>query len=193
MKHRMTLLLVLLLCCGTALAQPNYELADQYSAKKVQAMVHSLKVEPHWFSNSDRFWYRWETSEGAQYYIVDATRGTRTAVFDMEKLAMQLSEIVRDPFDAQHIPFMKFRLRDDSKFTFEIKSSLKVEKKDKKKKEEAVKEGEDADKEKKEKKAEKPKKEMKSRTSRAGPTSPPTEPAPSIPRTVTSTGCRWTT
>ncbi|MBR4212470.1 MAG: DPP IV N-terminal domain-containing protein [Bacteroidales bacterium] len=159
MKDRLTLLLVLLLCCGTALAQPNYELADQYSAKKVQAMVHSLKVEPHWFSTSYKFWYKWETSQGVQYYVVDAARGTRTPVFDMEKLAMQLSEIVKDPFDAQHIPFQKFRLKDDAKFTFEIKSSLKVEKKDKKKKEEAVKEGEEKKEEKKP--AEKPKKENK--------------------------------
>ena len=159
MKNRLTLLLVLLLCCGTALAQPNYELADQYSAKKVQAMVHSLKVEPHWFSTSYKFWYKWETSQGVQYYVVDAARGTRTPVFDMEKLAMQLSEIVKDPFDAQHIPFQKFRLKDDAKFTFEIKSSLKVEKKDKKKKEEAVKEGEEKKEEKKP--AENPKKENK--------------------------------
>ena len=162
MKTRLTLLLAFLLCCGTAFAQPNYELADQYSAKKVKAMVHSLKVDPHWFSTSYKFWYKWETSEGAQYYIVDAARGTRTPVFDMEKLAMELSEIVKDPFDAQHIPFQKFRLKDDSKFTFEIKSSLKVEKKDKKKKDEAVKEeGAAGDKEKKEKKPEKPKKENK--------------------------------
>ncbi len=159
MKNRLTLLLVLLLCCGTALAQPNYELADQYSAKKVQAMVHSLKVEPHWFSTSYKFWYKWETSQGVQYYVVDAARGTRTPVFDMEKLAMQLSEIVKDPFDAQHIPFQKFRLKNDAKFTFEIKSSLKVEKKDKKEKEEAVKEGEEKKEEKKP--AEKPKKENK--------------------------------
>ncbi len=159
MKNRLTLLLVLLLCCGTALAQPNYELADQYSAKKVQVMVHSLKVEPHWFSTSYKFWYKWETSQGVQYYVVDAARGTRTPVFDMEKLAMQLSEIVKDPFDAQHIPFQKFRLKDDAKFTFEIKSSLKVEKKDKKEKEEAVKEGEEKKEEKKP--AEKPKKENK--------------------------------
>ena len=163
MKARLTLTLAFLLCCGAAFAQPNYELADQYSAKKVAAMVHSLRVDPHWFSNSDKFWYKWETSEGTQYYIVDAAKGTRTAVFDMEKLAMELSEIVKDPFDAQHIPFQKLRLRDDSKFTFEIKSSLMVEKKDKKKKDEAVKEEGAADgKEKKEaKKPEKPKKENK--------------------------------
>ncbi|MBQ6436848.1 MAG: DPP IV N-terminal domain-containing protein [Bacteroidales bacterium] len=163
MKARLSLTLVLLLCCGAAMAQPNYELADQYSAKKVRAMVHSLEVRPHWFSDSDRFWYRWETSEGTQYYIVDAAKGTRTPVFDMEKLAMELSEIVKDPFDAKHIPLMKLKLRDDSKFTFEIKSTQMVDKKDKKKKDE-VKEGEKKDEKKdeaKDRKPEKPKKENK--------------------------------
>lgn len=113
------------------LAEPNYDLAAQFTAKKVNQMVYSLKAEPTWFHQSDRFWYEWKTAEGTQYYIVDPVTGSKKAVFDMDKLAMQLTEIVKDPFDAKHIPFAKLKLSQDDKcFTFDIKSTEKVEKKD---------------------------------------------------------------
>ena len=138
MKRLLTLFLGLSLSAAALSGQqktyePNYELAEQFTAKKVSSMVFSLGVNPNWFSGSDRFWYQWKTAEGTQYYIVDPVAGSKKAVFDMEKLAMQLSEIVKDPFDAKHIPFQKFKLSEDDKcFTFEIKSTEMVEKKDKK-------------------------------------------------------------
>ena len=118
---------------------PNYELAERFSAKKVSQMVHSTKVSPNWFRNSDRFWYKWEDSDGTQYYIVDAKSGRKTPVFDMDKLAMQITEIVKDPFDAQHLPIRALKLKDDKAFTFEItssveeKDSLRIERRGKKK------------------------------------------------------------
>lgn len=113
--------------------EPNYALADQFSAAKVNRMVFSTFANPNWFKNSDKFWYQWQTPEGTQYYIVDPVAKTQRPVFDMENLAMELTEIVKDPFDAQHIPIRKLELVDDSKFTFEIQSTLMVEKKEKKK------------------------------------------------------------
>ena len=103
---------------------PNYGLAERFSAKKVSQMVHSTRVSPNWFRDSDRFWYKWEDSDGTQYYIVDAKTGKKTAVFDMDRLAMQITEIVKDPFDAQHLPVSNLKLKDDRAFTFEIKSTL---------------------------------------------------------------------
>ena len=37
--------------------EPNYELADRFSAKKVNNMVFSTYMRPNWFKNSDKFWY----------------------------------------------------------------------------------------------------------------------------------------
>ena len=37
---------------------------------------------------------------------------------------MNDKEIVKDPFDAQHIPFMNLELKDDNTFTFSIKSTI---------------------------------------------------------------------
>ena len=138
MKRLILFCFAAVLMCGNALAQePNYALADRFSAKKVNAMVYSTAIRPNWFKNSDKFWYVWQDAQGTKYYIVDPVAKTRTEVFDMERLAMEISTIVKDPFDAQHLPLRKLELKDDSKFTFEVQSTEMVEKKDKKKKAEA--------------------------------------------------------
>ena len=88
----------------TPVTEPNYELADQFSAKKINAMVFSTYIRPNWFKNSNKFWYEWKSPEGTQYYIVDPVAKSKKPVFDMDLLAMQITEIVKDPFDAQHLP-----------------------------------------------------------------------------------------
>ncbi len=88
-------------------------------------MVFSTRIRPNWFKYSDKFWYSWKTSQGTHYYIVNPSSGSKTEVFDMPKLAMEITEIVRYPFDAQHIPFRDLRLKDDKTFTFNIVSGLK--------------------------------------------------------------------
>lgn len=136
---RKTLLLMVILLAGAAgmaqnkpVTKANYELAARFSPKKVGKMVFSTSVSPRWFKNTDKFWYTWQTNEGTFYYIADPATASKKLVFDNAKLAAQLTEIVKDPFDAQNIPIQNIRLVNDSKFTFEIKSSVDVEIKDEK-------------------------------------------------------------
>ena len=134
MKRLILFCFAAVLTCGSAWAQePNYALADRFSAKKIGNMVQSTSIQPNWFKNSDKFWYSWKDSQGTKYYIVDPVAKTRTEAFDMERLAMEISAIVKDPFDAQHLPLRKLELKDDNKFTFEVQSTEMVEKKEKKK------------------------------------------------------------
>ena len=128
-----------LLCLGTAVyaqqapvTKANYELAERFSSKKVGTMVFSTTVVPHWFKNSDKFWYNYKTGEGTKYYIVDPSAGTKKEIWDMAELAAKISEITKDPFDAQHLPIRDLKLVDDQYFTFYIQSNLMVPKKEKK-------------------------------------------------------------
>lgn len=116
----------------TPVTKANYDLAARFSPKKVNKLVFSTAVTPNWFKNSDKFWYVWQTPQGTFYYIADPATGIKKPVFDNAKLAAELTEIVKDPFDAQNIPIMRLKLVDDKKFTFEIKSTLDVEVKDEK-------------------------------------------------------------
>ena len=105
----------------------NYELASRFSQKRVGQLVYSTKITPNWFANSDRFWYSWKTAQGTKYYLVDPVTGRKEELFDMDKLAMQVTEITRDPYDAQHLP-LQLELKEDKYFQFDITS--KTEKKD---------------------------------------------------------------
>lgn len=111
----------------------NYDLAEQFSAKKVGTMVFTTAVTPNWFQNSDKFWYTYKTPGGTEYYIVDPVSKSKRKIWDMGKLAAQISEITKDPFDAQHLPIAKLELKNNDKtFEFEIRTSLMVPKKAKK-------------------------------------------------------------
>lgn len=104
---------------------PNYELAERFSAKRIGQMVFSTSVRPVWFRNGDKFLYAWKTSDGTQYYIADPKEGKTEPVFDMDRLAMQITEIMRDPFDAKHLPISNISIdpENDGILKFDIKST----------------------------------------------------------------------
>ncbi len=113
----------------TPVTEANYDLAERFSPAKVNRMIFSQTVQPNWLQNSDKFWYMWKDSNGEHYYMVDPAAKTKNEIFDMDRLAMQLTEIIRDPFDAQHIPFKELKMKDDNTFYFEIRSSIDEDKK----------------------------------------------------------------
>ncbi len=107
----------------------NYDLAARFSPKKLEKMIFSLSVDPHWLKQSNKFWYVYETSEGKQWMIVDPTKNEKKAMFDKEQLAAALTKIIKDPFDAQHLPIdsLKF-IKDENWIQFEVKSSIDIDK-----------------------------------------------------------------
>ncbi|MBA2746650.1 MAG: DPP IV N-terminal domain-containing protein, partial [Flavisolibacter sp.] len=109
----------------------NYQLASRFSPKKLEKMIFSTSVDPHWLKNSDRFWYTYETTNGKNWYIVDPAKGQKRLMFDNEKLAAQLTAIVKDPMDAQHLMIDSLRfVRDENWIQFEVKSTEEIIKKD---------------------------------------------------------------
>ena len=135
MKKILTLLALALTLSAAAqkpqkpqkVTKANYELASRFSQKRVGQLVYSTRITPNWFADGDRFWYSWKTADGTKYYLVDPATGKKSEIFDMDKLAMQITEITRDPYDAQHLP-LSLTLKEDKYFQFDITS--KTEKKD---------------------------------------------------------------
>lgn len=109
----------------------NYALAARFSPKKLEKMLFSTSVDPRWLKKGDRFWYSYKTSQGTQWYIVDAAKAEKKRMFDNAKLASELTKVVKDPFDAQNLGLdsLKF-VKDENWIQFQVKSSLEVEKKD---------------------------------------------------------------
>jgi len=131
------LLVVLLLAVVNVYAQQtpmtraNYQAAARFSSKKLEKMIFSTQVDAHWLKKSTRFWYRYETTEGKKWYIVDPVKVEKKLLFDNDKLAAGISRIVKDPFDAKHLGLdsLKF-IRDENWIQFEVKSTRDVDKKD---------------------------------------------------------------
>ena len=99
----------------------NYEQAARFSTKSLRKMVYSTRIRPNWFAESDKFWYSWKTAEGVNYYIVDAATGHKSEIFDLPKLARQLTEVTRDPYDAQHLN-LHLELKEDKRFQWDLTS-----------------------------------------------------------------------
>lgn len=119
-----------------AAPKANYQLAAKFSPSKIKKMVFSTKVDAHWLKLSHRFWYEYESPSGKQWYIVDPVAKTKRTLFDLDQLASEITLVIHDPFDAQHLPIEKLKFsKDEKSVTFQIKSSideLKPDRKDKK-------------------------------------------------------------
>lgn len=114
----------------TAQAQdrlPGYLQAEKFTAEKLKTMLFSTTVNPHWLPKGNSFWYQYKTSEGMFWYIVNPENRTNQFLFDRDKMASQLTEIVGDPFDAQHLPIRDLKAEADGKtFSFNVTSTLDV-------------------------------------------------------------------
>ena len=110
--------------CGAQERLPEYLQAEKFTLDKLNSMLFSTKVDPHWFQKGNCFWYEYKTSDGKSWYVVDPSKKTQTPLFDRDEIAAQLTETVKDPFEARHIPITNLKAQEDGKtFTFEVKSS----------------------------------------------------------------------
>lgn len=133
---------ILLSCLGLislqvqAQQKANYALAARFSPERQSKMLFSSSVDPHWLKSNDKFWYSFETTQGRKWYIVNAATASKKEMFDAAKLAASLSNIVKDPFEAQHLPIDSLEvLPDEHNIRFQIKSrydSDKIDSSDKK-------------------------------------------------------------
>ena len=129
MRKFLQTLLLLIPFFAMSQQKANYTLAARFSPKKLDKMIFSLAVDPHWLKQSNKFWYTFETSEGKQWNIVDPVKNEKKAMFNRDKLAAELTRIIKDPFDGQHLPVdsIKF-IKDENWIQFEVKSSIEINK-----------------------------------------------------------------
>ncbi|NRR90988.1 S9 family peptidase [Winogradskyella undariae] len=107
---------------------PNYRAAAKFSPNNLGKLVHSTSVRPHWLKNGNQFWYQYKTTEGSKYFIVDADKKSKKELFDNEKMAKWLTEITKDPYDAQHLPKFNFEfVKNETAIRFYVTSTEKID------------------------------------------------------------------
>lgn len=105
----------------------NYAAAAKFSPSRLDKMVFSTAVDPHWLKKSTRFWYSYQTTEGRNWYIVDPAKNDKKQLFDRDRLAALLTGIIKDPFDGQHLNLDSLQfIGDENTIRFQVKSSIEV-------------------------------------------------------------------
>ena len=108
---------------------PGYVQAEKFTQDKLNTMLFSTTVDPHWFQHGNCFWYEYKTSEGRAWYVVDPSARMKQPLFHLDELAAQLTEIVKDPFTAQQLPIQRLEAQPDGRtFTFQVTSSQEAPK-----------------------------------------------------------------
>ena len=106
---------------------PGYLQAEKFTLEKLRTMLFSTTVDPHWFQQGNSFWYDYKTSEGKFWYVVNPSARSKRQLFDRDKMAAQLTEIVGDPYDGKHLPIYNLKAEADGKtFTFSVTSTKEV-------------------------------------------------------------------
>lgn len=130
---RVLLLLALPFMLAAADAQendkvkPNYALAEQFSPKKILRMVKQTRVQPIWFEDCKQFIYSWSDTNSKKFYIVDAVKGTKRELWDMDWIAKEITMRTGDPYDALHTPININRIIRDGRFVrFDVASNKEV-------------------------------------------------------------------
>src|SRR5947207_3600081 len=77
-----------------ALLLAKYSVAQTRRGGNPQAAgVYQSQINPNWFHNSTRFWYRNDLrGTRKEFILVDAATGTRSPAFDHQQLATALSK-----------------------------------------------------------------------------------------------------
>ena len=113
--HRLWLLIV---AAPVAAQQPrqltaaDYARAERYLGTTTAPLVTGIGVRPTWLENN-RFWYRTTIPGGYAFYLVDATRRSRTEAFDRARLAAALGLAIDSVLDASRPPFSSIEYAKD--------------------------------------------------------------------------------
>jgi dipeptidyl aminopeptidase/acylaminoacyl peptidase len=88
--------------------------APQFRRGGGEPGVYKARLEPHWFDDSEKFWYRNELAgDEREFILVDAAAGERRLAFDHERLAAALTAATGDEFDGAKLPFREIEFSGD--------------------------------------------------------------------------------
>jgi len=103
--------------------EANWQLAARFAPYKMSDLTYSTSVQPRWIQGTENFWYRYETAAGTDFILVDPAAGTKTPIFDNDRIAAELTRITKDPYDGQHLPITSIRFVDPDTIQFDVTSS----------------------------------------------------------------------
>jgi dipeptidyl-peptidase-4 len=92
---------------------PDYSRAEAFLPWNVSRLITGDEVNPQWFKDGTRFWYRNKVKGGSEFVAVDPTRGVQGPLFDHSRLASALSLAADTAYDPAKLPFRTFKFAKD--------------------------------------------------------------------------------
>ncbi len=94
-------------------AAVRYDRAEQLLTWNSTRLVTGDEVQVQWFKDGSRFWYRNKIRQGAEFVLVDPTRGIRELLFDNARIAAAISIAADTSIDPTKLPFRTFKFAKD--------------------------------------------------------------------------------
>lgn len=103
--------------------EAHFKEAQKFTEERVDLLIGSNGIYPHWIEDQNRFWYRYETTEGEFWYMVNAEEETKKPLFNRKKMAAQLSNIFNRSFNYKDLELKGFEYDlHKGLFTFHVDS-----------------------------------------------------------------------
>ena len=61
---------------------PGYLQAEKFTKSKLDKMLFSTTVDPHWFQQGNNFWFEYKIGEGKFWYVVNPSAKRKELLFD---------------------------------------------------------------------------------------------------------------
>jgi dipeptidyl aminopeptidase/acylaminoacyl peptidase len=88
----------------------------QRAQQRQRPPIYMGRIDPHWFADNRRFWYRNDLKANArEFIVVDAEHGQRRPAFDHAKVAAALSAAAQKSYSSDRLPFDDLEFVDDGK------------------------------------------------------------------------------
>ena len=81
---------------------------------KFYKLVRGVNVRPHWYADENRFWFAAGTPDSTVIYEVNASRNTKTELFNNQRLRGALKQLLAHEPPNKGIPFTDFEFAADS-------------------------------------------------------------------------------
>lgn len=92
----------------------NYRSAESFLKGNLPAKIELADSTPHWFGDSNQFWYLKNGPDGKHFIAVNAERNTQQPAFDHARLATALSLAAGKTYASDKLPFDSFEFFDGS-------------------------------------------------------------------------------
>ena len=85
------------------LSTKDYAKAESRLLYSTEPLVDHSSIRPNWFNN-DLFIYKSLRADGYEFILVNPSKGIRLPLFDHDKVASQLSELLGQTYSAYKLP-----------------------------------------------------------------------------------------